>query len=104
VLADPAAKRVPLTGQRGAVAVSPSGTAALVVSELKAAPQGKTYEAWVIEGKSKPQRAGLFEGGEANAVRLDRRVRKGATVAVTLEPDGGLDQPSGKVLFTATIT
>jgi anti-sigma-K factor RskA len=103
VLADPAAKRVALAGESGAVAVTPSGEAALVVSQLRPAPSGKTYEAWVIEGQDKPKRAGLFEGGKANAVKLDRPVRDGATVAVTLERDGGVDQPTSKVLFAAKI-
>jgi len=102
VLADPAAKRVALEGGKGTVAVSPSGTAALVVSELEPAPHGKTYEAWVIEG-GEPKRAGLFEGGAANAVKLDRRVPTGAVVAVTLERDGGVDAPEGTVLFSAKI-
>src|SRR5919198_6441739 len=83
VLADPAPTKVPLSGQRGTVAVAPSGTAALVVSDIGHAPDGKTYEIWVIEGKE-PKRAGLFDGGGASAVKLDRRVPKGSVVAVTL--------------------
>jgi anti-sigma-K factor RskA len=102
VLADPAATKVPLSGQAGAVAVDPSGTAALVVSGLGHAPNGKTYEIWVIEGQQ-PKRAGLFDGGGASAVKLDRRVPKGSVVAVTLERDGGVDSPSGKPLFFAKI-
>src|SRR5919198_3927691 len=48
VLADPAARRVPISGHNATVAVSPSGTAALVASDLPRAPNGKTYEVWVI--------------------------------------------------------
>jgi hypothetical protein len=33
---------------------------------------------------------------------LTRPVASGQTVAVTLEPDGGLDAPSGEPLFTAS--
>src|SRR5712691_3654487 len=92
VLADPAARRVPFAGRNATVAVSPSGTAALVASDLGPAPSGKTYEIWVIEGKT-AKRAGLIEGGAENALRLQRPVPKGAVVAVTLERDGGVDAP-----------
>jgi anti-sigma-K factor RskA len=101
VLADPAARSVDLQGADGRLVVAPEGEAALVVRNLDPAPAGRTYEAWVIEGKT-PRRAGLFEGGERrNLVLLDRKVPQDAVVAVTLEQDGGVDAPTGRPLFTA---
>ena len=36
--------------------------AVLVLSSIQAAPAGKTYEVWVLDGET-PVRAGLFPGG-----------------------------------------
>jgi anti-sigma-K factor RskA len=79
--------------------VAPSGEAALVVQRLAPAPAGKDYEIWVFEN-GVPQRAGLFE--RTGVARLTRPVEPGQMVAVTMEPDGGLDAPSGAPLFTAS--
>lgn len=93
VIADPASRRVPLSGRPGALFVSPQGDAALVVSQLGAAPSGRTYEAWIIRGKSiKP--AGLFEGGGKTVVALTRPVPRGSIVGVTLERAGGVPAPT----------
>lgn len=96
VLAQPGSKVVPM-GARGAVAVAPDGTAALALT-VPRAPTGKAYEAWVIEG-GRPRRAGLFEGEQGTSVLdLERHVRRGAVVAVTLERAGGVDRPTRKPL------
>lgn len=83
-------------GRRGQVAVLPSGQAALVAA-LPPAPEGKTYEVWVIEG-DRPLAAGLFRGGRDTLVVLERPVPKGARVAVTMEPQGGSTLPTGPIL------
>jgi hypothetical protein len=97
ILADADAVRLPL-GDAGEVVRGEDGAAVLVMRDLAAAPPGKDYEAWVIED-GVPSRAGLFEGGEQEIVLLERSVPRGAIVAVTLEPDGGLDKPTGDVLL-----
>jgi anti-sigma-K factor RskA len=101
VLSDPAASRFALEGKtRGSLVVAQDGRAALVVSRLAPAPSGKTYEAWVIED-GMPVRAGTFEGGpDTSVVALERSVPKGATVAVTVEPRPGRDQPSGSIVLS----
>lgn len=102
IAADPAAARHTLTGDaRGTVVVAPDGRAALLVSSLPAAPHGHTYEAWVIEGDT-PRPAGLFGGGETVAVALERPVPAGAAVAVTVEPEGGVDAPTGTPVLTTS--
>jgi anti-sigma-K factor RskA len=104
LLADPAARRIPLSGARGTLAVGPNGDAAFAVARLEPAGSGKTYEAWVIPGGGAPQPAGLFQvRGGATAVAIARRVPPGATVAVTRERAGGVDAPTTKPLFTATV-
>ena len=53
----------------------------------------------------RPAPAGLFDADEGREVLvLDEPVRSGATIAVTLEPDGGVETPSGAALFTASVT
>jgi anti-sigma-K factor RskA len=93
VLAQPGAKLVPL-GDRGALAVAPDGTAAIAIT-VPRAPEGKTYEAWVMRNGA-AQRAGLFSG--ATVLRIDRPVEPGSVVAVTLERAGGVDAPTSKPL------
>jgi hypothetical protein len=63
------------------------------VRDLKKASPGKTYEAWVADGGA-PEAAGLFDGGRAVAIPLERPVAAGATVMVTEEQDGGVDAPT----------
>ena len=91
-----------LTGANGQLVVTPEGGAALIVTDLAAAPAGKTYEAWVIAGGG-PKPAGTFEGGGAQtAFALTRSVPEGATVAVTIEPTGGSTAPTGDIQFSAS--
>jgi anti-sigma-K factor RskA len=92
------AEVTPLADGEGGLLVAPDGEAALVVCGLAPAPQGRTYEAWVIEGET-PRPAGLFRGGSGcPPVLLERSVPRGAQVAVTLERSGGVPRPTGRIL------
>jgi anti-sigma-K factor RskA len=94
----------PLIGANGSLIVAKSGQAGLLVCGLAGAPSAKTYEAWVISGKS-PVPAGLFRGGNGcTSVLLTQRVPKNATVAVTLERTGGATSPTLPILFRAEAT
>jgi anti-sigma factor RsiW len=93
ILARPDARAI--TFARGTLVVAKNGDAALVVRNLKHAPAGRTYEAWVSAGGA-PEPAGLFSGGEDTAVPLDRPVHTGASVLVTEERAGGVDAPTQK--------
>lgn len=94
LVADPSAERISLQGADGSLIVADDGTAALVVCRLPDPPSGMTYEAWVIEDET-PARAGEFAGeGACSAHRLTEPVPPGGVVAVTVEPEGGLDSPS----------
>jgi anti-sigma-K factor RskA len=104
VLGDPTAREVPLRGADGRLVVNSEGAAAVVVRGLRPAPEGKTYELWVIRDGT-PRKAGLFEGDEErNVVVLDERVRRDTTVAATLERDGGVDEPTSRILFSAPVS
>jgi anti-sigma-K factor RskA len=91
-----ALQRVPVSGVPGSLFVSSGGSASLVVYRLNAAPAGKTYEAWVVQGKTAVP-AGLFRGGPgATYVPIRRKVPQGSVVAITIEPAGGSSQPTTK--------
>lgn len=91
----------PLVGAKGSLLVADDGRAAIVVCGLDRAPSGRSYEAWVIRGKT-PRPAGLFRAGSGcTPFVLKNSVSSGSTVAVTLERAGGAAQPTGQILFHA---
>lgn len=71
------------------------GQSVIVTDGMSAAPDGKTYELWLVRG-SDAIPAGVFDPdakGQATAV-LDGRFQPGDVIAVTIEPTGG--SPDGK--------
>jgi anti-sigma-K factor RskA len=105
ILAEPGSRPVALDGARGVLVRQPSGATALIVSRLPKAPNGKSYEAWVVRSGVPPLRAGVFSGGgDVTVVKLERAVPAGARVAVTTEQRGGVDAPTGQPLFGARIS
>ena len=103
VIAEPGTRQISLTGDHGALYVSPTGSAALVIARLDPAPSGKTYEAWVVEN-GKPKPAGTFDAAQSPAVvSLREPVPAGAIVAVTQERGKGGTVPRGpRVLLAQT--
>lgn len=79
--------------------------AAVVVFEgLDLPADDHTYELWVIEDEvAKP--AGLFRpDAEGSAtVRVEGEIRPGLVVALTEEPAGGVEVPTGEPLLTAGV-
>lgn len=104
IITDPRARQVRFAGAEGYLVVSSTGNAAVVLGGLDRAPDGKTYEIWVVV-KGVSHRAGLFQGGGARMIlALERPVPEQAHVAVTLEQESGVDAPTGPPLFqTLTI-
>jgi anti-sigma-K factor RskA len=97
-----ALRSVGLHGAAGSVVLGAGGQGTMVVADLAAAPAGKTYEAWVIvDGKAQP--AGTFAaGGKTVVVHLRRPVPSGAIVAVTIEREGGSQQPTESPFITSS--
>jgi anti-sigma factor RsiW len=94
VLADPDARTVALQAGEGRLVVDSDGRAVLVLDELDPAPSGRTYEMWIVSDGT-PARAGVFPGRDGlDVVALDGVVAGGDVVAVTVEPQGGVDQPT----------
>ncbi len=96
-----ALRGVPLSGAAGSVVIGGEGKAALVVSGLKPAPAGKTYEAWVIQdGKAYP--AGTFDARTSTVtIRLKHAVPRGAVIGITIERTGGAAAPTMQPIVTS---
>jgi anti-sigma-K factor RskA len=90
----------PAPDSTGVVAVTPSGNHAMLqVAGLPPPPPGKEYELWWIGSKSGPLRAAVFaptaHGDATVASTLPPTGEQLLASAITLEPSGGLDKPSG---------
>jgi len=90
----------PAPSANGTVALNHSqGTAMLEVNGLPPTPDDKEYEVWWIGAKQGPMRAGLFEplSHGATIVSLDLPPAGEVVLAsaITLEPRGGVEKPSG---------
>ena len=97
VLADPAARTVELQAGDGRLVVTEDGRAVLVLDGLDPAPEGMTYEAWIVPGGelAAANPAGLFAGSDTtDIVGLEGTVEDGDVVAVTVERAGGVDAPT----------
>jgi anti-sigma-K factor RskA len=83
-------------GAQTAVVRSQSrGVAILIASGLPTLPDGKTYQAWTIDDGGKATSAGTFEPqGHQISYELPADAVQTSTVAVTIEPAGGSDQPT----------
>ena len=82
-------------GARGSLVIPANGAAPYLVLDLPAAPTAKTWEAWVVRGDT-PVAAGITNDRGVMTLVLTVGIASGDTVAVTLEPSGGLDRPTGK--------
>lgn len=88
------------SGGEGRFMYSPTlGRGVFASHDLDSAPEDSVYELWLIDDAG-PHPAGLFEPGEA--VIVDGIVT-GKTIAVTIEPRGGSDLPTGPVLLSAQL-
>ncbi|MGA9722998.1 MAG: anti-sigma factor [Candidatus Binatus sp.] len=103
---DPDARVVHLAGlaaapsAEGTVALSgEKGTAMLEVSGLPPTRGDKVYEVWWIGEKQGPLKAGLFEPSSHGATIVSLDLPPPGEIllasAITLEPSGGVEKPSG---------
>jgi hypothetical protein len=88
----------PLQGAaHGALLVTASGEAVLVVRGLPPAPSGKAYEIWVV-ARGRATHAGILRG---SMVELSQTVPPGGRVAVTVEDAVGSETPTGPFVLRA---
>lgn len=71
------------------------GKSAIAVTDLSAAPAGKTYQLWYISGSTATS-AGLLDAHGSAWQVLDGRMTAGDAVGVTVEPSGGSKAPTSK--------
>jgi hypothetical protein len=77
----------------------------LIAGNLPAPPAGMAFEMWVIPNVGKPAPAGMFRPEtDGEAVHVSRqRCAPGDTVAVTLENEAGVDQPTSTPIVAVPI-
>jgi len=77
----------------------------LVVYELPPPPPGRSYQLWVIVGGD-PVSAGVFDVDPEGRTRYETTgvpaVEGPVTIAVTVEPAGGLPKPSGPLVLAGS--
>lgn len=83
-----------------------TGKALFYAFDLAPLPEGKVYELWWITEKEGPVNAGLFTpeaglGRVETALPTDAGALKAA--AVTIEPSGGVEKPTGPMVLMGSI-
>lgn len=80
-------------------------TGVLLAGNLAALPADKQYELWVF-AEGKPVAAGTFDADASGRALFESRNLPGITAAqnfaVTVEPRGGMPQPTGPVVLVGT--
>jgi anti-sigma-K factor RskA len=108
ILGAPGTMHVALAAQPG----GPSGRAGLLynprmgmvmcVGQLPPPPHGMTYQLWLVPMQGKPMSLGMYSGNDAT-LEMSAHVTPGTEAkafAFTVEPQGGMPQPTGpKVLM-----
>lgn len=89
-----AATSAAVPGMRASLVVPADGATPFLILDLPAAPAGKTWEAWVIRGDA-AVRAGITDDRGLSTLPLGAPLAPGDTVAITAEPRGGVDRPTG---------
>jgi anti-sigma-K factor RskA len=74
------------------------GRVLFVTDGLPDPGEDRTYQLWLID-EDGPRSAGVFDADSGTVtVVLEGTAEPGATVGLTVEPDGGSTQPTGEVL------
>ncbi|MBK5331489.1 MAG: anti-sigma factor [Ilumatobacteraceae bacterium] len=86
------------------VAWSPSSSTAVVVGDGLPDPgRGKAYELWLVDG-SGPHAVRLLDRAADREVRRVVKVDGQPTQwAITVEPDSGVDKPTGDIIFSGAV-
>ncbi|MFJ9089085.1 MULTISPECIES: anti-sigma factor [unclassified Streptomyces] len=98
VLAAPDASAVRADGLN--VVASPErGSAVITVTDLEAPPRGKAHQLWLMEPSAPPRSLGVLpEDGSDTPVVASGLTPDASSLAVTTEPDGGSERPTGAPL------
>ena len=97
ILNDPTAKDVTFgdPAARGRIFVSPKGVV-FIAAHLPRLESNRTFQLWLIPAAGNPVSAGIFRSdADSSAVYVyPGQTSNAATVAVTVEPEGGSPQPT----------
>ena len=105
-------REIPRTGDDSSAAarafVSPTRGLLVVADRLPVLPPGRVYQVWIIEEGSTPVSAGLLGDeprgrGMLIATPPRKNAGGGVTVAISDEPPGGLEQPTGTIRVIGSI-
>jgi hypothetical protein len=92
-------------GTSGAVAkmVPTNGGSYLAVAGLQAAPSNHDYQLWLLDANGEPTSVAVFDVDDGVAILETGTSLEGFEgAAVTIEPEGGSDQPTGDFVLTST--
>jgi anti-sigma-K factor RskA len=113
VLEAPDVRRIDLAGQKAAPGAagrafwSPSRGMIFTATNLPTPDPGRQYQLWVIPpGSTDPISAGMLDldtSGRTIAFVAAPTVAQVGTVAVTLEPAGGVPKPTGQMALAGTL-
>ena len=97
IVADPSrqVRTATLAGGGSATVLSAQGRAVVLTSELAALPSDRDYQLWIIAG-TKTTSVGLLSRTSGVSRTLVSGLPKAASVAISIEPDGGSEQPTTK--------
>lgn len=95
-----AATTAAVAGMRASLVIPEAGSKPYLILDLPAAPAGKTWEAWVIRADV-PARAGITDARGVTILELAAPLAAGDVVAITPEPQGGVDTPTGAPVLAA---
>ncbi len=91
-------------GAHAMIAYDKNGHAMLMAKGLPAAPAGKAYQLWYIMG-SKPMPGRVFatdtNGNGSLQDQVPAEAMNGAVFAITLEPAGGVQSPTGAIYLSS---
>jgi hypothetical protein len=107
---DPTSTVAPLTGTEaapgasGVVVIPAAGTGYLMIQGLPALADDRVYQAWYLAGGA-PTSAGLMDPSSEGVTVLAglQPVPGTDTIALTVEPAGGLPSPSGAIVIMGTL-
>lgn len=102
------ARRTTVELPRGATATvvlsRSEGRAVLVADGLQPAPEGKVYELWLQTPQGALRPAGLLPDRADATVLLEGDASKATGFGITVEPDGGSEQPTTAPIAFVTLT
>lgn len=86
------------TGRMTALTSKSENRMLLLSTDLRNAPSGKDYQAWTI-GEEATKSAGLIKPEDGKAALEVSGIDSAQLVGITLEPEGGSDQPTEKPIL-----